>query len=220
MDELLCQFAKRCRLPESSIVTADEASNWPNGVLEELLSKTILKEVEPARTVICDQCPDNCTIQPDRRDDPATGKTIGVFVCYQEPEIGRMEIDLQRLRRWKIDAEKLKELGYIREKLGRKQSVQDSPNKSRSKDGELAILLGMLMVHHKSDSDQPNWEPATQKELAGKLGWNQSKVSRVMARLFDSEPMKKYKQSCATKAISGFLKRHDDGTTDVEAVSG
>ena len=106
MANIICQLTQRCQLPESSIVTADEVNEWTDGVLEELLSREILKEIEPARTVVCDQCPDNCTIQPDHRDDPATGKTIGVFVCYQEPEIGRIEIDLQRLRRWKIDAEK------------------------------------------------------------------------------------------------------------------
>ncbi|MEJ2705601.1 MAG: hypothetical protein P8Z79_24445 [Sedimentisphaerales bacterium] len=112
MDDFVKQLAGRLRTYDSETIAADEMNNWPEGNLHELLSKGILTEIEPAGGLVCDQCEENCYIEPDRRTIPNTGETIGIFVCTRNPGIGRFEVDLNRLRQWRINKKKLWKLVY------------------------------------------------------------------------------------------------------------
>jgi DNA-binding CsgD family transcriptional regulator len=117
--DLLAQLAARLSVPDGDIVIADEVRKWPDGKLQELVAERILQEIDPGTTVICDQCDERCSIEPQRRTDPRTGKVVGVHLCMREEGGGRIEIDLNRLRRWRINADRLKELGILKKKAKR-----------------------------------------------------------------------------------------------------
>jgi len=122
VDKFLEQLADRLRTYDSEIVTADETADWPEGKLDELVSEGILNEIQHASGVVCDQCEENCFIEPaDIRTNPDTGKTIGVFVCPRNPDIGRMEINLDRLRQWRINKDKLQQLGLLKKEAKRQK---------------------------------------------------------------------------------------------------
>lgn len=112
MDGLLEQLARRLRVPDGEVVTADEVRDWPDGKLQELLHEGILAEIEPGTTVVCDQCDERCSIEPQLRTDPHTGKAIGFHICMREEAGGRIEIDLDRLRRWQTDRKRVWHLVY------------------------------------------------------------------------------------------------------------
>jgi len=112
VDESLKQLAKRLRTYNSEILTADEVADWPEGKLDELLSSDILSEIEHASGVVCDQCEENCHIEPDIRTISETDRAVGVFFCTRKPDVGRIEVDLDRQRQWRINKEKLQEFGY------------------------------------------------------------------------------------------------------------
>ncbi|MCX5638654.1 MAG: hypothetical protein NTX52_13340 [Planctomycetota bacterium] len=112
VDSFLEQLAKRLQVYDADKVTADETKDWPDGKLNELIEAGILTEIEPAKEIVCDQCEENCDIEPEIRENPATGKNIGVFVCSRRDDIGRVPIDLNRLRQWQIDKKKLWKLVY------------------------------------------------------------------------------------------------------------
>lgn len=112
MADLLAQLAARLDVPDGDIVTGDEVRNWPDGKLQELVAERILQEIEPGTTVVCDQCDERCSIEPQRRTDPRTGKVVGVHFCMLEEGGGRIEIDLNRLRRWKVDKKRLWHMVY------------------------------------------------------------------------------------------------------------
>lgn len=112
MNEFLKQLAERLRTFDSEIITAGETAGWPEGKLDELVSSGILNETQHASGVVCDQCEENCYIEPDIRTVPGTRETVGVFVCKRNPDVGRIEVDLNRLRQWKINNVKLQSLGY------------------------------------------------------------------------------------------------------------
>lgn len=124
MDKFLQQLANRLQIPDADIITADKIANWPHGKLDELLSEGILTEIEHATGVICDQCEESCYREPDIRTYP-NGDTIGVFVCPSRDDIGRIEVDLDRLRQWKISGEKLEALGYTKRKT-KKRNIKVS----------------------------------------------------------------------------------------------
>ena len=56
MDKFVRQLAGRLRTYDSEIIIADEVNNWPEGKLDELISKGILSEIEPASGLVCDHC--------------------------------------------------------------------------------------------------------------------------------------------------------------------
>lgn len=112
MDKFLQQLARRLQIPDAGIVTADEIADWPKGKLNELIKTGILTEIEHAQGVTCDQCEENCYIEPDIGTYPDGSKTIGVFVCSRRDDIGRIPVDLNRLRQWRINKRKLWQLVY------------------------------------------------------------------------------------------------------------
>ncbi len=140
LDRFLAQLARRLRIPDADIVTADEVRGWPTGRLDRLLTAGLLQETEPGTTVVCDQCDEHCAIEPQLRTDPQTGKTIGVHICMREGTGGRIIIDLDRLRRWTIDKRELSKLGYTSNK------GEGTPRASRKekKENELFVLRTAL----------------------------------------------------------------------------
>jgi DNA-binding CsgD family transcriptional regulator len=113
LDKFVAELAARLRIDDADIVTGDEIRVWPEGKLQELMTEGILEDIEPGTTVVCDECDERCSIEPQLRTDPHTGKMVGVHICVRDEAGGRMEIDLDRLRRWRISESKLQELGLL-----------------------------------------------------------------------------------------------------------
>ncbi|MDD5050955.1 MAG: sigma factor-like helix-turn-helix DNA-binding protein [Candidatus Pacebacteria bacterium] len=116
MDKLLAKLAERLQVFGADIISADETADWPTGKLDELVGEGVLVEIQHSKGVVCNECEENCFIEPYVRTNPDTGKTTGVFVCTRNPDIGRIEVDLNRLRQWEISGEKLEALGYTKKK--------------------------------------------------------------------------------------------------------
>jgi hypothetical protein len=218
VDGFLARLAKRLRIPDADVVTGDEIRDWPDGKLEELLAQGVLQEIEPGTTVICDQCNEHCSIEPQRRTDPQSGKTIGFHICMREETGGRIEIDLDRLRQWRINRRMLAQMGY-REGEGTKSGRQSREAKRVT---EKAQLISVLLAHHgfsdEVSEDELNMTPATQEALAKTLKWGQEKVSRVIARAFPDGFWSQYRRACQADVLHGFLKQLEDESTDVESV--
>jgi len=126
VDEFLARLADRLQIYDSEIITADETEDWPTGKLDELIKMGVLAEIEHAKGVVCGECEENCFIEPNIRSNPNTGEATGVFVCTRREDIGQIEVDLNRLRQWRISAEKLKALGYIKKKIKKRNKKVSS----------------------------------------------------------------------------------------------
>lgn len=112
MGDFLQQLADRLKTADADVVSADEIADWPVGKIDELVKTGVLEEIQQAKGLVCCECEENCYIEPDVRTHPDTGKATGVYICTNNPDIGRIEIDLDRLKQWKINTQKLSELGY------------------------------------------------------------------------------------------------------------
>jgi predicted DNA-binding protein (UPF0251 family) len=139
VDEFLAKLAERLQVFGADIISADETVDWPTGKLEELVGAGVLVEIQHSKGVVCNECEENCFIEPDIRTIPDTGEVIGVFVCSRNPDIGRIEVDLNRLRQWKISGEKLEALGYTKKKTKKRNRKVSS--ELTSKETEVFTLI-------------------------------------------------------------------------------
>jgi DNA-binding CsgD family transcriptional regulator len=165
VDELLKQLARRLPDPDAAIVTADEVRDWPEGKLQELLAQRILEEIEHGTTVICDQCDGHCSIEPQMRTDPQTGKAVGFCICLREEVGGRTEINLDRLRRWRISGSRLKELGILKKRVKRIRRKSSQLTRREQK------VYGLVYVEGKTPS-----------QAAYELGCSPQNVSQLLKK--------------------------------------
>jgi len=81
---------------ESPVFDHAEIRRWPRGTRERFSELGLLREIEPAESILCVSCGEH-VITPDICEYPVVGKTVGVAKC---PECGRVEIELDQLRQW------------------------------------------------------------------------------------------------------------------------
>lgn len=115
MDEFLKKLASQLRVSGGGVLTADEVAKWPEGKLDELIEMRVIEPVENAKGLVCDQCDQRCYIEPQHRKNPQTGEIVGVHFCRDDSEeggLGRIQLDLKRLRQWRIVKKRLWKLVY------------------------------------------------------------------------------------------------------------
>lgn len=91
------------------------------------------------------------------------------------------------------------------------------------KQSEKYLQRKTLLHHHKfnvmgKDGQELNFEPIGQNKIAKQLKWSQSKVSRVLKRSFPTGFWIRYKLSCKSDVLMGFLKILDDDQVEIEAI--
>lgn len=76
--------------------------DWVGGgpTLGWLTKAKILREADLAEEILCDESEDGCQIKPIIRKDPRTGQRVGVYFCGQNEDVGRITVNLDRMRQW------------------------------------------------------------------------------------------------------------------------
>jgi hypothetical protein len=95
-DELIQVLTRAENSPEA-LFDAGEVAMWTDGALNELVALGILKKASPAASVVCDECEEQCIEEIE-----LIGKRAYI-ICHQREDIGRIPIDLDRLRLWCVD---------------------------------------------------------------------------------------------------------------------
>jgi len=203
-----------------AVFSREELAAWPKADIQEALRTGLLEKTAPADEVVCPGCEKACLedvefIYGDRPED-----TRAYVVCGESEDIGRKRIPLRMLARWAVSprlADKLRPTPKAApEKKTANRPKIKKPKASAAQNRML--LIHALLAHHRSDTDEPNWAPASESALAKTLSWSQSTVSRTMEAVFGKAPMHRYRRLCSQEQIAGFLKKLDDGLCDVEAI--
>jgi hypothetical protein len=87
-------------LPGAEVVTADEMVGWPPEAIDCLLKQKILVPAPPGTTAICDSCWDDHVEEVQLVDSVSGNGPRWYIPC---PRFGRVMVDPERLRRWRID---------------------------------------------------------------------------------------------------------------------
>lgn len=106
MHDIPTSVFDRATSPQA-VISADEASAWPPGLLNDLVQRGIVKATDNAQAVTCDACGHD-HVEPVTYLPGALDGEVRAFIPC--PDVGRVRVDLNRLRQWAVDAEKLKSL--------------------------------------------------------------------------------------------------------------
>lgn len=102
MAEIWTDILTRADTRGAELLSADDTATWPAGVLDLLVKLGVLREAEPATSVVCRECAEGCWIEPRIQDDPRTGKVIGRYRCPRPEGVGPFTVDLARMRQWEF----------------------------------------------------------------------------------------------------------------------
>ncbi len=103
VNEDLRHFWWRAEEPEP-IFAADDVNRWPAGRLDRLCRLGLLRETEPASTVMCYNCPRPHGAGVLFLNEDLLGRTRPHILC---PDEGLVEVDLDGMRQWLLDRQAL-----------------------------------------------------------------------------------------------------------------
>jgi hypothetical protein len=82
------------------VYTADDIAVWPPDVFEQLLSAGLLATATNATSVVCDACAGDHVEEVTYVESPPG---TGLRAYIRCPEVGRVAVRLERLRRWEVN---------------------------------------------------------------------------------------------------------------------
>jgi len=111
----------------SIVFGAEDVREWPQGVLQALLDAGILREVEFARSVICQECPEACSVDVHFVDGGQGQESRAFIECTDRDDIGRVYVPLERLRTWRLSPKGLAE--WVAHELGAGATEEVAPGR-------------------------------------------------------------------------------------------
>lgn len=100
--EVLSQLLRRADATAEAVFDADEIALWPDDTLEQMVGLGLLQETAPARSVVCDGCEEACLGSVELVIGDEGVPQRGYVICGRREDIGRVEVNLDRLRRWAL----------------------------------------------------------------------------------------------------------------------
>lgn len=101
LEDIVNNLAARSRssLPGECVVTGDEVRDWPREALASLERDRVLERLAPAQAIECDACPEGHVEVVEFVEEPPGTPSRAYIPC---PVAGRVSVDLERLRRWRV----------------------------------------------------------------------------------------------------------------------
>jgi len=93
------QLLSRLDHEVSPVVTCADLKRWPAGVAKAMIDAGLLREIEPATSIVYEGCDERCLITPELIENSETGQVVGVYYCKRDG-CGRITIEPDELRQW------------------------------------------------------------------------------------------------------------------------
>jgi len=125
----------QCHDTTEVILGCDEISSWPDGVFDQLFNNALLKTTLPANFINCSECEECCRKEISRIESINNLPARAFIICDQRDDVGRIIIDFEHFRQWKLDGNSLSQ------KLSKLLGFTKPPSKER---GLNKWILGVL----------------------------------------------------------------------------
>ena len=88
---------------DNGTVSWEQVREWPKGALEIFLNTGWIKPKEPAKSVVCPGCEENCfmpvNVYPTEKGKPFRPSVVA---CDKRDDIGLVKIAPERLQQWQL----------------------------------------------------------------------------------------------------------------------
>ncbi len=131
----LDQIIKAAETFDEAIFSLADMVHWQDGALEYFIEQEILKKTKPALEAECDGCDERCVEKVEFSDGNKPSDTRAYIICRMRDDMGPIEVDMEKLKRWGVDKARLIELGYYQEtkdnrgKPGKKKTKKQAGKK-------------------------------------------------------------------------------------------
>ena len=137
--------------PEPALFDVGEIETWPNDVAAQLCGH-LLKRTNRATSIECDGCDWLCRKPVVVRTAPGAGGTRGFILCDEVPNLGRIPVDVDRLKQFSLSIEALrKEIQtWLSSKLNRFRPLKSQDLgiiKARYGDRRVALQMDRGVLH-------------------------------------------------------------------------
>ena len=178
---------------DEAVFSLADMVHWPDDALEYFVGQEILKETAPASEVECDGCDEKCVEKVRFVDGKKPSDTRAYIVCRNRDDMGPIAVDMERLKRWKANKDKLIELGYCKK-----------PEKS-AVDLKKTIAL-------KTPVKEPSKEAKQAYKIYNSASFSQAKVAEIMTNeLKPKKPFAQWNVSRWIKECKEFLEANGLG---------
>lgn len=178
--------------------------------------------------------PDSERTTPPMPPEAAT-ETSGPLVIEDKAIPSSPEAALQALCRAMADGDESNESEDVPRVLSEQEpdAAPSASTREQRVDGDPApeaptapqtsrdVVLERLSKWHGIAEGQINYRPMSLRQLQNALGWKQTKVRKVMTKIFGKRPFTNYRKLCADEAIGGRLLEWLEGRTEMcESLAG
>ena len=103
-DELLASLKARFKgnKADEIVIGADELADWPEGIFDVFEQDNLLTQAAPASSIECTGCEEACFMLVNILPPEAGRPARAFIVCAERDNVGRVGVDLARLRQWRM----------------------------------------------------------------------------------------------------------------------
>lgn len=110
-------------LPFRPFFGCDDVAGLPDGTLAGLTAAGLLTAAQYARSIACDGCGEGCHEEVELVACEDGEPPRAWVICHGEESLGRVPVELDRVRQWTVDTAAL--VGLLAQELGSSRSVQE-----------------------------------------------------------------------------------------------
>ena len=162
------------------VFARDDIATWPEGDFDEALRAGLLVETEPAKEVVCPGCEEACLEDVEFVCGDEGEAPRAYVVCGKRDDIGRVEIPLEQLQRWAVNATRVKEL---RPRLMTDEEVQRFFERPERKASPLAFQPSIELL----DKTGCPPDPAIRRQIAEDHDRRRSAAIRNYSRAIEKD---------------------------------
>ena len=95
---------------DALLISNEERVEVPNDVWTTMLQLKIVQQTQPAKSIICDGCEENCVRPVVIYQANAKSPARAFIVCDVREDGGRINVDFERLKQWQVSEQQLAEM--------------------------------------------------------------------------------------------------------------
>lgn len=132
LDDVLGDLIPRISPKDNGIISWEQVREWPEEAVEIFQNAGWIKPKEPAQTVVCPGCEENC-FMPAHVRKRKDGFVKSFVTCDKLDYMGPVLIPLDYLKQWEITEKQ------VAEWIGRELGIRSKPKKDK---GTKNFLIG------------------------------------------------------------------------------